>query len=109
VARNGYECDMADMQKKILKRAKSRRWPAKKGKKPGASKLRIGYLVGLAALIFLRQRRRAKRPARALRNKQGVGPSHIKGVPRAEERGLKHPHKDNGHAAGRLIGSVDPT
>jgi len=99
---------MANMQKKILKRAKSKRQPAKKVEKRGASKLRIGYLVGLAALIFARKRRRAKRPARALRNKQGVGPAHIKGVPRAEEQGLKHPHEDDGHAAGPLIGSIDP-
>lgn len=99
---------MANMQKKILKRAKSKRQPAKKVEKRGANKLRIGYLVGLAALIFARKRRRAKRPARRLRNKQGVGPAHIKGVPRAEELGLKHPHKDNGHTAGRLMGSIHP-
>ena len=99
---------MADVQKKILKRAKSMRRPAKKVAKRGASKLRIGYLVGLAALIFASKRRRAKRPARALRNKQGVGPAHIKGVPRAEEQGLKHPHEDNSHTAGPLIGSIDP-
>ena len=55
-----------------------------------------------------RERRRAKRAARRLRNKEGVGPAHIKGVSRAEERGLKHPHKDNGHAAGRLMGSIHP-
>jgi hypothetical protein len=100
---------MRNVQKKILKRAKSMRPPAKKVEKKGASKLRIGYLVGLAALILARKRRRAKRPARALRNKQGVGPAHIKGVPRAEEQGLKHPHEDNGHTAGPLIGSIDPS
>ena len=98
---------MRNVQKKILKRAESKRQPVKKEKK-ATRKLRIGYLVGLAALIFARKRRRAKRPARALRNKQGVGPAHIKGVARAEERGLKHPHKDNGHTAGRLTGSIDP-
>ncbi|HKN48606.1 MAG TPA: hypothetical protein VJ010_00065 [Actinomycetota bacterium] len=100
---------MRNVQKKILKRAKSMQRPAKKAEKPGPSKLRIGYLVGLAALIVARKRRRAKRPARALRNQQGVGPAHIKGVPRAEERGLKHPHEENGHAAGPLIGSIDPS
>src|SRR2546425_11140740 len=100
---------MRNVKKKILKRAESMREPAKKEAKQGANKLRIGYLVGLAALIVVRKRRRAKRPARALRNKQGVGPTHIKGVPRAEERGLKHPHEDNGHPAGRLIGSIDPS
>ncbi|HEX9314157.1 MAG TPA: hypothetical protein VN986_01370 [Actinomycetota bacterium] len=99
---------MSNVQKKILKRAKSMERPAKKVEKRAASKLRIGYLVGLAALIVARKRRRAKRPARALRNKQGVGPAHIKGVPRAEEQGMKHPHKDNGHAAGTPIGSIDP-
>jgi hypothetical protein len=100
---------MANVQKKILKRAKSMRRPAKKVEKKGASKLRIGYLVGLAALILAGKRRRAKRPARALRNKQGVGPAHIKGVPRAEKRGRKRPHEDNGHAAGPLLGSIDPS
>ncbi len=98
---------MKNVQKKILKRAESMREPVKKEKK-AARKLRIGYLVGLAALIVARKRRRAKRSARRLRNKQGVGPAHIKGVPRAEERGLKHPHKDNGHTAGRLMGSIHP-
>jgi len=100
---------MRNVQKKIMKRAESMQRPAKKAEKRGASKLRIGYLVGLAALIVARKRRRAKRPARALRNKQGVGPGHIKGVPRAEEQGLKHPHEDNGHAAGTRIGSIDPS
>jgi len=100
---------MRNVQKKILKRAESMQRPAKKAEKRGASKLRIGYLVGLAALIVARKRRRAKRPARALRNQQGVGPAHIKGAPRAEERGLKHPHEDNGHPAGRVIGSIDPS
>ncbi len=100
---------MRNVQKKILKRAKSMERPAKKAEKRGASKLRIGYLVGLAALIVARKRRRAKRPARPLRNKQGVGPAHVKGVPRAEERGLKHPHEDDGHAAGPVIGSIDPS
>src|SRR6195256_4316450 len=99
---------MANMQKKILKRAKSARKPAKKAAKQGARKLRLGYIVGLAALIMARKRRRAKRPARALRNKQGVGPAHIRGVPRGEERVLKHPH-ENGHAAGSLIGSIRPS
>jgi hypothetical protein len=99
---------MSNVQKKIMKRAKSMRRPVKKVEKKGARKLRIGYLVGLAALIMAGKRRRAKRPARGLRNKQGVGPAHRKGVPRAEERGLKHPHKDNGHAAGRLMGSIHP-
>jgi hypothetical protein len=98
---------MRNVQKRILKRAKSKRRPVKKEKK-AAGKLWIGYLVGLAALIMARNRRRARRPARRLRNKQGVGPAHIKGVPRAEERGLKHPHKDNGHPAGRLMGSIHP-
>ena len=100
---------MRNVQKKILKRAESMQRPAKKAEKPGPSKLRIGYLVGLAALIVARKRRRAKRPARALRNQQGVGPAHIKGVPRAEEQGVKHPHEDNGHAAGTRIGSIDPS
>ena len=99
---------MRNVQKKILKRAKSMQRPAKKAEKPGPSKLRIGYLVGLAALIVARKRRRAKRPARALRNQQGVGPAHVKGVPRGEERGMKHPHEDDGHAAGPLMGSIDP-
>ena len=99
---------MRNVQKKILKRAKAVRKPAKKAAKQGVRKLRLGYIVGLAALIMARRRRRAKRPARALRNKQGVGPAHIKGVPRAEEQGLKHPHEDDGHAAGPLIGSIDP-
>jgi hypothetical protein len=98
---------MRNMQKKILKRAESTRRPAKKEEK-ASRKLWIGYLVGLAALIMARKRRRAKRSALRLRNEQGVGPAHIKGVPRAEERGMKHPHKDNGHTAGRLMGSVHP-
>ena len=100
---------MRNVKKKILKRAKSMERAAKKVEKRAASKLRIGYLVGLAALIVARKRRRAKRPARALRNKQGVGPSHIRGVPRGEDYGLKHPHQDNGHAAGSLMGSIRPS
>src|SRR2546422_8969459 len=100
---------MRNVKKKILKRADSMQPPAKKAAKRGVSKLRIGYLVGLGALLVVRKRRRAKRPARALRNKQGMGPAHIKGVPRAEERGLKHPPEDDGHPAGRLIGSIDPS
>ena len=99
---------MRNVQKKILKRAKSMQRPAKKVERQGGSKLRIGYLVGLAALIVARKRRQARRPARGLRNKQGVGPAHVKGVPRGEERGMKHAHKDDGHAAGPLIGSIDP-
>ena len=99
---------MGNMKKKILKRARSTSRPAKQAAKQGVRKLRIGYIVGLAALIMARKRRRAKRPARALRNKQGVGPAHIKGVPRGEEAGLKHPHKDDGHKAGPLIGSIHP-
>jgi hypothetical protein len=99
---------MSNVQKKIMKRAKSMKRPVKKVEKKASRKLRIGYLVGLAALIMARKRRRAKRPARRLRNKQGVGPAHIKGVLRAEERALKHPHKDNGHTAGRLMGSIHP-
>jgi hypothetical protein len=99
---------MRNVQKKILKRARSIQKPAKKVAKQGRRKLRIGYLIGLGALVVARKRRRAKRPARALRNKQGVGPAHIKGVPRGEEQVLKHPHVDNGHAAGTRIGSIDP-
>ena len=98
---------MRNVQKKILKRARSMERPMKKAEKQGARKLRLGYIVGLAALILARKRRRAKRPARALRNKQGVGPAHIKGVPRGEEAGRKHPHRD-GHAAGSLLGSIRP-
>src|SRR6267378_4341541 len=99
---------MRNVQKKILKRAKAVRKPAKKAAKQGVRKLRLGYIVGLAALIVARKRRRAKRPARALRNKQGVGPAHIKGVPRGEEAGRKHPPNDEGHKAGPLIGSIHP-
>jgi hypothetical protein len=84
---------MKNVQKKILKRAKSARRPVKKAVKQGERKLRFGYLVGLGALVVLRKRWRAKRSGRALRNKQGVGPAHIKGVPRGGERALKHPHK----------------
>jgi hypothetical protein len=100
---------MRNVQKKILKRAKSAQRPAKKAAKQGVRKLRLGYIVGLAALIMARKRRRAKRPARALRNKQGVGPAHIRGVPRGEDRALKHPHQDDGHTAGRLMGSIRPS
>jgi hypothetical protein len=100
---------MRNVQKKIMKRAKSVQRPAKKAAKQGVRKLRLGYIVGLAALIMARKRRRAKRPARALRNKQGVGPAHIRGVPRGEERAAKHPHEDNGHAAGSLMGSIRPS
>ena len=99
---------MRNVKKKILKRARSMPGPAKKEEKQGVRKLRLGYIVGLAALIVARKRRRAKRPARALRNKQGVGPAHIRGVPRGEEQVLKHPH-ENGHAAGSLIGSIRPS
>jgi hypothetical protein len=100
---------MRNLQKKILKRAKSVRQPAKNVAKKGKRKLRIGYLIGLGALVVARRRWRAKRPARGLRNKQGVGPAHIKGVPRGEEQVLKHSRVDNGHAAGSLIGSIDPS
>jgi hypothetical protein len=55
---------MRNVQKKILKRAKSVQRPAKKAAKQGVRKLRLGYIVGLAALIMARKRRRAKRPAR---------------------------------------------
>src|SRR4030081_1110762 len=99
---------MRNVQKKILKRARSMERPMKKAEKQGARKLRLGYIIGLAALIMARKRRRAKRPARALRNKQGVGPAHIRGVPRGEDRATKHPHED-GHAAGSLIGSIRPS
>jgi hypothetical protein len=85
---------MRNVQKKILKRAKSARRPVKKAVKQGERKLRFGYLVGLGALVVLRKRWRAKRSGRALRNKQGVGPAHIKGVPRAEERGMKQRRKE---------------
>jgi hypothetical protein len=99
---------MRNVKKKILKRARSMPGPVKKEEKQGMRRLRIGYIVGLAALILARKRRRAKRPARGLRNKQGVGPAHIKGVTRGEEAVRKHPHKDDGHKAGPLIGSIRP-
>ena len=98
------------MEGKILKTAASMDRPAKKAVRQSVSKLRIALIFGgLAALVALRKWRRSRRPARALRNPQGVGPAHIKGVTRGEEQGLKHPHEDNGHAAGHLIGSIDPS
>jgi hypothetical protein len=99
---------MKKLRKKILKRAKAMRRPAKKVAKRGLGKLRTGSMLSLAALMVARKRRRAKRPARHLRNKQGVGPAHMKGVRAAEELGMKHPHKDDGHVAGRKIGSINP-
>ena len=65
MARNGYGCAMRNVQKKILKRAKLMERPAKKAEKRGGNKLRIGYLVGLAALIVARKRRKARRPTGA--------------------------------------------
>jgi hypothetical protein len=104
---------MSTMKKKILKRANSMRRPAKraarKARQEGLSFRKMRPFVALAALIVVRKWRRARRSGKALRNAQGVGPAHIKGVPRAEEQGMKHPHVDNGHAAGHLIGSVDPS
>lgn len=99
---------MKKLRKKILKRAKAMRGPAKKTTKQGMSKLRVGSLLSLVALLVARRRWRAKRPAMHLRNKQGVGPAHMKGVRGAEELGRKHPHDDDGHAAGRKIGSISP-
>ena len=42
---------MANMQKKILKRAKAVPKPAKKAAKQGARKLRLGYIVAPIPLI----------------------------------------------------------
>jgi hypothetical protein len=62
---------MKNLKKKILKRAKAVRRPAKKAASHGMSKLRIGSIVGLAALMVARKRRRAKRPARQVRRPAG--------------------------------------
>jgi hypothetical protein len=99
---------MKNLQKKILRRSKSIRRPARKAATRGITKFRIGSVVGLMALALARKRRRAKHPARPLRNKQGIGPAHIKGVMKAEERGMKHGHNEKSHAAGRFIGSIHP-
>jgi len=64
--------------------------------------------VVVGSLLLLWRRRRARKPARALRNAQGVGPAHIKGVPRGEEVVDKEGSEAPGHAAGRLVGSIEP-
>src|SRR5437870_3203988 len=61
-----------------------------------------------ASLLILWRRRRSRKPARALKNAQGVGPAHIKGVPRGEEIVGKEGPEAPGHAAGRLVGSINP-
>ncbi len=99
---------MKKLKKRILKRAKSIRRPRKPAVSSKHTKIRLGSFMGILAILAARKWRRSRRPARALINKQGVGPAHTKGVPKAEERGMKYGHVEDGHAAGRPIGSISP-
>lgn len=72
-------------------------------------KLSLGLTAGLLGALVLA----VMRPWRGfgvarLRNAQGVGPSHLSGVPRGETRVLKDPVEEPTSVAGRIAGSVDP-
>jgi hypothetical protein len=70
-------------------------------------KIGIGVLLGILALALLGVFK-PRRGAARLRNAQGVGPSHVPGVPRGEEQVLRNGAKPVTTVAGRIAGSVDP-
>ena len=82
-----------------------------RGRQAGDNGKKRRILIGsvlAGTLLFLWRRRRARKSGRALRNDQGVGPAHMKGVPRGEELVGKEGSEAPGHVAGRLVGSVEP-
>jgi hypothetical protein len=98
--------NVAKLQRRIVRRAEHMK-PSRRSPVVSAFRGWIAPSLGLFAVIVAWRRRRS-RPARRLRNDQGVGPAHIKGVPKGEELALKHPHVERGHAAGRPVGSIQP-
>jgi hypothetical protein len=68
----------------------------------------LGVLAGLGALAFVGSLKPWKRGAHKLENAQGIGPTHVAGVPRGEERVLKAGREELTSVAGRIAGSVDP-
>src|SRR6266567_5157542 len=96
--------NVAKLQRRIVRRAEAMK-PLRKPLAGTSFRAWIAPALGLFVVVVAWRRRRS-RPARRLRNDQGVGPAHIKGVPTGEERALKHPHAELGHAAGRPVGSI---
>jgi hypothetical protein len=72
-------------------------------------KLLFGSLIGLAGVAGVKKLRRAKRtPVDKLQNAQGVGPAHVHGVLRGEERMAKNGSNEVNSVAGRIAGSIHP-
>jgi hypothetical protein len=92
------------VSKKARGRASAKRGAGDNGIK---GKLIAGSIV-VGALLLLWKRRQARKGGRSLRNPQGVGPAHVPGVQRGEELVAKEGTEAPGHAAGRLVGSVEP-
>ncbi|MGH2718790.1 MAG: hypothetical protein ACRDJU_09450 [Actinomycetota bacterium] len=81
--------------------------------------IKVGFGIVVAAIAGLalfalkpwKSRQRAASsfgPGARLRNDQGVGPSHVEGVPRGEEQALRNGSQELTSVAGRIAGSVDP-
>jgi hypothetical protein len=68
----------------------------------------VGSLAGLAALAGWKKTRKVKTPAEKLRNPEGVGSTHISGVPRGEEQMTKNGSYEVTSVAGRVAGSIHP-
>lgn len=76
-------------------------------------KLGLAAIVGAIAALALFALKPWKRgssvtPGGRLRNDQGVGPTHVQGVPRGEEQVLRSGSNELTSVAGRIAGSVDP-